>query len=881
VNLGGYRVALRVARRDALRDKGRSALVLCMIGVPVLAIVALAVLYATYDWNPVERLPHELGRADARLQYVGGPVSQDVLGEYWEHLEEPDEVAPGDSWDTPQVAQAVTARFGPGARVLPLLDGATDLRTPRGYSWVGVREVDLRDPATAGMLTLLEGRLPASHEEVAVSEGLRDRGYRIGGTIRLTRADTPKRIVGHLADPLGEPYGQFVQTLPGSGLIPAEERSPEWLLVAGRAVTWPDVEHLNRLGLVVTSAELVRDPPSGAGLQSMEETSPAFIAVVAMAVAMIVLEVVLLAGPAFAVGIRRQRRRLALVLAAGGEPRHLRAMVLAVGAVLGILAAVAGAVLGLGLAAAAVPVLERLTGNRMGPYEVPWKLVAAPVALGALSGLLAACVPAVQAARTDVVAALAGRRERARGRGRIGWPIAGAFAIAGGVVLSLGGIRFWQEFGPAFGAAAIIVGCVMISPWLVGVTARPARALPLPLRLAVRDGARHRGRTAPAVAAIMAAVAGVTALAIGGASDFAQQRIEYQAELPMGSALVGINEGRAEQIRRVLHKELPGVPLREVYLADSLSGCEATETPRCRWLRLGRKSTLEGNLVAVRPGDVGLLLGRHDPEAVRVLEEGGIILPNGRKTDGRVMDLRLMEERPPKDPEGEPKRRVVREFKAPVLTVPEPLPSEAVAVISVRSARELGLPTTLRYYGIDRADHRVTPAQEEQITERIAALLPEDISPDLYVERGFTESFAVPLLLLALAGGIMVFGGSMIVTGLSIADARPDLATLAAVGARPGTRRLLTMSQAAFTALLGCWLGIAAGIVPGIAVAYPLTDNSYLTAPSADRSAEMHGVIIDIPWALLAALGLLVPLLAALAAGMFTRSRLPVTRRIG
>jgi putative ABC transport system permease protein len=55
------------------------------------------------------------------------------------------------------------------------------------------------------------------------------------------------------------------------------------------------------------------------------------------------LEVVLLAGPAFAVSARRRQRQLALVAANGGTPAHVRRMVLADGVVLGL----AGAVLGL------------------------------------------------------------------------------------------------------------------------------------------------------------------------------------------------------------------------------------------------------------------------------------------------------------------------------------------------------------------------------------------------------------------------------------------------------------------------------------------------------------------------------------------------------
>src|SRR5205814_5172553 len=94
------------------------------------------------------------------------------------------------------------------------------------------------------------------------------------------------------------------------------------------------------------------------------------------------LEVVLLAGPAFAVSARRRRRDLALVAAAGGTPAHLRRIVLADGVVLGAVAAAAGVALGVGVAAALQPLIEaHLSHARAGAFR------AFPAALAGLAGL--------------------------------------------------------------------------------------------------------------------------------------------------------------------------------------------------------------------------------------------------------------------------------------------------------------------------------------------------------------------------------------------------------------------------------------------------------------------------------------------------------------
>src|SRR6185437_293634 len=58
---GSWRVALRLARREIVRGKGRAALVAIMVGVPVLLVVSLATLYHTNEVSPQESLTSRLG----------------------------------------------------------------------------------------------------------------------------------------------------------------------------------------------------------------------------------------------------------------------------------------------------------------------------------------------------------------------------------------------------------------------------------------------------------------------------------------------------------------------------------------------------------------------------------------------------------------------------------------------------------------------------------------------------------------------------------------------------------------------------------------------------------------------------------------------------
>jgi putative ABC transport system permease protein len=81
---------------------------------------------------------------------------------------------------------------------------------------------------------------------------------------------------------------------------------------------------------------------------------------------------------------------------------------------------------------------------------------------------------------------------------------------------------------------------------LLSVVGRLGTHLALSMRLAMRDTARQRGRSTPAVAAIMAAVAALTALSIGAASDMRQAQLEYAPRQAMGQDLADAGRGRRD-----------------------------------------------------------------------------------------------------------------------------------------------------------------------------------------------------------------------------------------------------------------------------------------------------------------------------------------------
>ena len=73
----GWRTALRIARREARRARGRSLLVVAMIMLPVAALAFIAVAQDTFTLTPNERANRLMGTAQALVVWPhDGPVQQ-------------------------------------------------------------------------------------------------------------------------------------------------------------------------------------------------------------------------------------------------------------------------------------------------------------------------------------------------------------------------------------------------------------------------------------------------------------------------------------------------------------------------------------------------------------------------------------------------------------------------------------------------------------------------------------------------------------------------------------------------------------------------------------------------------------------------------------
>jgi putative ABC transport system permease protein len=251
----------------------------------------------------------------------------------------------------------------------------------------------------------------------------------------------------------------------------------------------------------------------------------------------------------------------------------------------------------------------------------------------------------------------------------------------------------------------------------------------------------------------------------------------------------------------------------------------------------------------------GLLAALGIPQTAPALAAGQAVVINGAPLQNGRLGLSIY------DHDGNQSSRSIPAITAQVGSY-EAL---GAALISPATATALGLSPTTQ----DRLWTLRAKPTGHQVDAANAILLGASTSQTslgaIQVASGLDDSrlLLVPLALLAIST-LVTFGVTAIATALSAAESKGDFATLSAVGATPFVRRKLAMGQAGVLALLGGVLGIAAGLVP-------------VSAVIAVRS---NVLTLTVPWQVIALALLVVPLVAALGAGLFTRSRLPLARRL-
>ena len=943
----GWRVALRLARRDAWRSKGRSLLVVLLIALPVTAVTGVYV-FATVQqaqYGDRVRIHAMVGDvADAWIQPVGGTVNQAPNGNLgstdgsitgFPGTSDPADADPGTGGSTVTLPsqQQLLAALPTGSRLVPV--GTTVGAAIEDGRW-GISSslalADVRDPMNAGRWNLVSGALPVRADQVALGGGAARRLHaQLGDAVTITAFDsrrTARLTVVGIVTPVSSQWtgadgGVALPVVLGQTSDPTQG----YLASVPRPLTWADVRAVNRAGGSLESLALYDAPPSFCLVDQIclddrgvtapaDESQPSpvqaadaarKVAEGAVIVVLVVLQIALLAGPAFAVQLRRRQRELGLVSASGGSAAVLRRTMLASGVVLGLVGAVVGLVVGWGavwLLGGVLPWWSPLAdtlGARVGVPPFPPELLAFAL-VGMVSAMAAAAVPAVMAGRGDVIDALKGQRPLPPVRRRT--PILGVVMAAIGLAITAYGVG--QSDALVLGVGVIVgeLGLVLLMPWLVVQLGRPAARLPVSLRMAVRDSGRHRMRTAAAACAVMAAAAAavaasswaVSSATLAGGSDrnvpdgvvVAQVSVPTDANgivtQPLATTLAQARAATldaAPGARTSVVQQL--VPAGSVASGTGMVACTAWPTwtsadpdphgvsrdQPCTGRSVSGNRVLNGVLLLDDVEGLDQLLGPLAPldEAKAALRAGKalVLTPHSLDPQGRVW-LQVMKYDDGSIPTavGVPGVEVlVGTYPSEVIVGPAALdapplrglvaPDPAYAWLTVTPATpdDADQPTT--------AD-RITLAFAKAGLSGGASDGGAIIDPVVLI----LGIGAVATLLLALIAGLMV-------TALALADGRADLQTLAAVGGPPRVRRRFAAASAGFVTGLGCLVGA----VSGLAVAWVLLP---LVGGVDAYGALTRGPFV-VPWATIALVVVAVPLLTSAVAGATTRSRISLTRR--
>jgi len=897
----------------------------------VMLTVGVGVMASTITWSqrphPERQIAWRLGPQLQASGWFGAPGV----------MQTPDERSMG--WPmgedhpiaTELIDAGVRAALPPGATSsMGLLAGVT-VFGPELQVFAQAVQVDLLVPEIVAALPLVEGLLPDA-SEVAVSRAVADQlGVGIGDIISARMrdwnsisAEMPNLGAMTISGILAEPRWQRAEVLFGAAgplTVPdylvdrwvPDEASVNWFIGGDTPITWADVQALNEVGLVMFSRDVVLNPPPDSEVPLLANQPRAtfgeWLDVYGMAVAVVavmLLEVVLLIGPSFAVGARRQARSLALIAASGGTPQMLRAVVMGAGMITGALGSMLGVVLGLAVAAV---MLAAMNHSSLDQFSIPWHLVALIAAAGVLLTIAAAWLPARGASRVDVVATLAGRRGDTSSRRWL--TVIGAVLAVGGYTLALiGAISGWI-LALIAGVIAGQIGLVFACGGIVALLGRLARSLSLSWRLALRDAARNRSRTVPAVVAVLVAAAGAAA---GLLYIDANEMHNYRSRgiLATDGTLiitaptwsdrsVELTSANIAEIERIVADVAPRVgELLPVSVLAPLQTGEVT-TVTSLLFPPEHHGWFSGDRIIfntiVDDGTLVDILGLPAPEAARAaLAAGQVVTPAGVTfADGRVRFV--IEQQVPggaSEPglaEGVPVDDlfVTAEWVPPITIASREVALPAVEMGDARGPHIGSLPIIPPSVASELGGQVVVGALvsaeplflsfAEQQT--LYARLTEHFGVDewgsglLQLRQGGDhyrgDYSALISTIIVGAAAVMALAAAWIAAALAATESRPDLTTLSAVGASPSTRKRIVAAQAGTIVVIGTVIGTASGIALGSAF---VLNNRY--------GPEWGPVIswsVSIPWLPLAALVIGLPLIALAAAWLVTRSRETLTHR--
>jgi putative ABC transport system permease protein len=788
------RAVLRWAYRLARRDWRQYTVIVVLLTIAV----AGSTLVATTAYNIAPAAEDaEFGDA-SHVLYLDGDISAD------------------------EITQWVAAGVDSFGTVDPI--GHHTVAVPGTTHSVDYRAQAIDGPYSGPMLTVREGRAPATTGEAAITDGVASMlSLTIDDTIDID--GTARKVVGLVENP-SKLNDEFV-------LVPPSEIANSDSVAMLMNATDAQLRHFgDEIGGGIRLGERSKVP---------EDVLAGVLTLLASTV--VLLLVALIASASFTVIAQRRIPQYGMLSAIGGSERHIRLTVLASGALIGTVAAVGGVVAGIGGWLALAPAMDSLVDHRVDTTNIPWWIVITGALLAIAAATGAAWWPARAMSRIPTVAALSGRTpQRTR-------PHRSALLALVLLVIGIVGLHVGSDFGDggpsAFQAVLLVVGTLTVlagvlflCPILIGGLGRVATTVPVSGRLALRDLSRHQARSSAALAAIGLAL-GIPSVIV--ASVAAGENASPLGNLSSTQVLIHASDidgpfapdaARLAEVQAGVDEIVTALGEPRIVRLDTFVDPTTPPDPKS-----GESLTLS---VARQVSDgwehVGTVFAA-TPELLAAIGVDPATVAGSEVVTSATGDLVMFGAGGAFAPD----RRSVQPLTR-TGTLPENYTSLPSALFDPAQAGPRGLD--------------VVPSGLWLIdTSRPIAKADLDNAREIAARHGFrieTRDDRSNLRMIRLAAGLtgtlLALGVMAATLGLIRGESANDVRTLTAAGARPSTRRGIAAVTAGTLAAVGALLGIASSYIG-------------LVAAGVDH-------LMPVPWADLAIIAVATPLLATVVAWM-------------
>ena len=821
-----------MARRSISQSKKRSALIVALIAVPVLAGTAASTMQRSVRLSDEERAVRDFGRADASFET-----------------------------HTTERADALEAQLIvdlPGVETMQLRSASF---APCFDCHMAVAAISGDIALAAGMFVTHTGRMPSGIAEVAASEELLDAfDLRVGDTWTIENTELEVVVVGEVdrrrccgeRDLIVAPelFDLLSESELGNGLqfdpsvVQLFVRTGEGGRVRSYVGSVEGRETTN-LFAYVNFRDSYYDNWYGGGAFDPESRPEQLSTVVTAAIA---VEIALLAAAAFAVSTRRRIVEFGQLATVGADASHIRSLVLAEAGFLAVVGAFVGAGLGLLAAAGAsgVGVLDQLSDRAAATLR--WSLidVVGPALIAVGAALVAAWLPARTVSRVPIATALAGRvPNRAVPRWTTG---TGAVLLGLGMLLVIAFTRndSRTDADGLVGVVGVLLmfgGVALFATPMLALLAKSVGKLPLVGRLAIRDSARQQARSGAAVAGMIA----VVAIPVFVAGMIQEDRWDQQVE----------NDRLVLLQTFTNNPDLPidGVALEAQRTAVIIGVEESVDLEAVLQVPLIRAHVggLDPNAATVAPvaqASEELLDALNAPWAVRQhLDDGGLVRL-------RSSSWYRGDEEPQPDVIWSPGFNLSIEYLASPLTFRalEPAPE-------VQSDDAAGLTVMVAAKSLTEIDHR---AVQQALWEVVRPFGSTDTNVHIHATYRFPDSgtSATEYRMYVLgAAALLALIVAVVAASLAAVEVDRDIGAMVAAGAPPSLRRRMLALQTWVHLTLAAILGVPLGLL----LIWAITRDGYTES--------------DFPGGAIAFSLVVLPALVAAIVGLLFRSGQPVVSR--